>query len=50
VHKEKVCPDPTHWLIPDSDFLTVLQPMLDVIARYRSNQLSNYCVTIGDAP
>ncbi len=50
VYKEKDCAEPVHRMIVGSDFLTVLQPMMDVTRRYRANQLTNYCDTVGDAP
>jgi len=50
VYQEKDCDEPIHRMIAGSDFLTVLQPMMDVTNRYRLNQLTNYCDTVGNLP
>ena len=50
VYKQKDCSAPIHRLVLGSDFLTVLQPMMEVTKRYRANQLKNYCDTVGDVP
>jgi hypothetical protein len=49
VYKEKDCDAPVHRMIAGSDFLTELQPMMDVTRRYRANQLMDYCDTVGNA-
>lgn len=50
VYKQKDCSAPIHRMVIGSDFLTVLQPMMEVTARYRAKQLKNYCDTVGDVP
>jgi hypothetical protein len=50
VYKEKDCRAPIHRLVVGSDFLTVLQSMMEVTRRYRANELKDYCDTVGDVP